>query len=542
MIEVPPLLRVTADADHARLPPGDATLAIVVSLHAGPLPVESTRPRLCTVLALDVSGSMRGEPLDQVIRSASRIVDMLSDDDEIGLVTFSTRASVVSPLEKLGANARRALKQRISRLVSDDRTNIEDGLRAARSLFSAAAEGERHGIVLLSDGEPNVGASTAHELETLTRSLRGHTVISSLGYGIRHSEQVLLGVANGGGGAYRFVPDPTTCQLELSQAVGAQADVAVEGVEVLVTPEAGVEILRVIGAPSPRYGADGLVLTLPDLEANARRMFAVIVKGKLDERLASGKLVTFSVHYRKAGERAARALAVTASVDVGLGEPRRALDVAMRLLLLNADEARDRARALADRGQFDAAATTLRNLLAEIAALPNFVQADGSELAEAYEQLLDEAAAFERKPGAEQYQTFKMSMAARSISKDSGVASSRTAGFVSKRMTMMTAGLFPEAYLVVTGGAANGQRFRLGAQNTIGRTGSADIVVPSGQVSRRHADVFALEGEFWIADLGSTNTTCVNGRPLAAKPHLLKNGDRVRVGEVELTYVEAARS
>ncbi|HTJ81011.1 MAG TPA: FHA domain-containing protein [Polyangiaceae bacterium] len=541
MTEVQPLLRVTADADHLRLPPGDARLAVVVGLEAGPAPVEATRPRLVSVLALDVSGSMRGEPLEQVIRSASRIVDMLADDDEVGLVTFSTRASVVAPVARLDADTRRALKHRIGRLVSDDRTNIEDGLRVARGLLRAPAEGERHGIVLLSDGEPNVGASTAEELEALARSIRGHAVVSSLGYGLRHSESVLLGVANGGGGAYRFIPDPKTCQLELSQAVGAQADVAVEGIEIVVVPEPGVEVLRVVGAPSPRYGADGMVLSLPDLEALAKRAFAVEIACRLDERLASGRLVTFKVTYRKAGERASRELVATAGIDVGAGEPKLAPDVTSTLLLLRADEARDRARSLADRGQFDAAAATLRALLAEIAAVPGFVQASGSPLAEAYEQLLDEATAFERRPAAEQYQTFKMSMAARSLSKDAGVASSRVVGHVSKRMTMMTAGLFPEAYLVVSNGPAQGQRYRLAAQNTIGRTGSADIVVPSHQVSRRHADVFALEGEFWIADLGSTNATCVNGRPLGSKPHKLESGDRLRVGEVELVYVEAGR-
>jgi Ca-activated chloride channel family protein len=542
MADSPLPLTVSAEPDHLRVPPGLATVWVVVTLQAGPMPVESRRPRLVSVLSLDVSGSMRGEPLEHVVRSAQRIVDLLADDDMLGLVTFSTRASVVAPVVKLDAEARRTLKHRIGRLVPEDRTNIEDALRVARAALPPAQEGERHGIVLLSDGEPNVGASTAEELEAIARAIRGNAVVASLGYGTRHDEKVLAGVATGGGGAYRFIPDPMTCQLELTQAVGAQADVAVEGVEAVVTPETGVEVLRVLGAPAPRYGAEGLVVPLPDLTADARRSFALEVRVTLDERNASGRLLALVVRHRRAGERAPLEVGETVSVDVGKGEARRSEAATATLLLLRADEARDRARGLADRGQFDGAAAVLRGLMAEIVAAPGFVQADGSALAEAYEQLLDEAGAFERRPGAEQYRTFKMSMVARSVAVDGGVASSKSMGALSKHFTMVTAGLFPEAYLVVDIGPQPGTRHRLGAQNTLGRTRSADVFVPSGQISRRHADVFALEGEFWIADLGSTNVTHVNGVSLGTKPHVLRNGDKVSIGDVLLTYVEAPRT
>ena len=535
-------LSVSAEVDHHRVPPGPATLWVVVTLQAGPLPVESKRPRLVSVLALDVSGSMRGEPLEQVIRSAHRIVELLSDDDMLGVVTFSTRASVVSPVAKLDAEARRTLKHRIGRLVPEDRTNIEDALRVARASLPTMAEGERQGIVLLSDGEPNVGASTAEDLEAITRSIRGPAVVASLGYGTRHDEKILNAVASGGAGAYRFIADPMTCQLELSQAIGAQADVAVEGIEAVVTPSPGVEVLRVLGAPSPRYGAEGLVVPLPDLTADARRSFALEVRVTLDERGASGRLVSLAVRHRRAGERAPLEASASAAVDVGAGAPRRSVAATACLLLLRADEARERARSLADRGQFDGAAAVLRGLMGEIAGAPGFVQADGSALAEAFEQLLDEATAFERRPAAEQYRTFKMSMVARSLAVDGGVASSKSVGALSKRFTLMTAGLFPEAYLVVELGPRPGARHRLAAQNTLGRTQSADIVVPSDQISRRHADVFALEGEFWIADLGSTNMTKVNRVPLGTKSHLLKNGDKISIGDVLLSYVEAPRA
>jgi Ca-activated chloride channel family protein len=228
-------------------------------------------------------------------------------------------------------------------------------------------------------------------------------------------------------------------------------------------------------------------------------------------------------------------------IDVAEGPPAIALAACATVLLLRADRARAEARALADRGQFEGAAALLRGLMREIEATPGSGE-EGTPLHEAREQLLDEAMAYERRPAAEVLASFKMSTAPKSLSAGDIGASSRAKGATALRFASATAGLFPEAYLVIAEGPRAGSEKRLGPQNTIGRTSSADIVVASELVSRRHADVFALEGEFWIADLGSTNVTSVNDKPLGAKPHRLEAGDRIRVGDVVLVYREVAKS
>jgi pSer/pThr/pTyr-binding forkhead associated (FHA) protein len=95
----------------------------------------------------------------------------------------------------------------------------------------------------------------------------------------------------------------------------------------------------------------------------------------------------------------------------------------------------------------------------------------------------------------------------------------------------------PEAYLVI-----GDQRHRLREENVIGRTASADIVVTCAQVTRRHAGVNALDGKFLLVDYGGTNGTLVNGHRIGTVPHVLKPGDVIRVGTVDLRYEEAHRS
>ena len=80
---------------------------------------------------------------------------------------------------------------------------------------------------------------------------------------------------------------------------------------------------------------------------------------------------------------------------------------------------------------------------------------------------------------------------------------------------------------------------------SLGRTSNNDVVISDVSVSRFHAFLKqgVAEASWTIQDAGSKNGTIVNGRrvPLQGKgaPVALKSGDRVRVGQVELTFFEA---
>ena len=93
------------------------------------------------------------------------------------------------------------------------------------------------------------------------------------------------------------------------------------------------------------------------------------------------------------------------------------------------------------------------------------------------------------------------------------------------------------ASLVVMGPPARGARYVLPAARAlvIGRSGFCDIVLNKRSLSREHARVFELNGQHFIADLGSVNGTFVNGRPVH-EPTLLKDGDRINLFDLPLTF------
>ena len=101
--------------------------------------------------------------------------------------------------------------------------------------------------------------------------------------------------------------------------------------------------------------------------------------------------------------------------------------------------------------------------------------------------------------------------------------------------TMITGSVWPR--LQVVSGIAQGQEFKLQGRTRLGRAQDNEIILDDPKVSRHHA-VFNLEADGWtITDLGSANGTFVNDQQIE-EPYRLQSGDRIMVGDVELSYTE----
>ncbi|GAB5440546.1 MAG: hypothetical protein Fues2KO_08950 [Fuerstiella sp.] len=87
--------------------------------------------------------------------------------------------------------------------------------------------------------------------------------------------------------------------------------------------------------------------------------------------------------------------------------------------------------------------------------------------------------------------------------------------------------------------------YTLAVETTIGRNQDCDIVVPSPSVSRQHAQIVQIEGEYFVEDLGSRNGSRINGRVIESRTPL-KDGDQVEFSNLPyaffLTYPSAELS
>jgi len=72
---------------------------------------------------------------------------------------------------------------------------------------------------------------------------------------------------------------------------------------------------------------------------------------------------------------------------------------------------------------------------------------------------------------------------------------------------------------------------------TLGRSNNNKIILKDPYISKNHLKIAEDEGDFYLVDLGSVNGTFLNGEKILDVVKL-KNGDRIRVGQVEFLYVD----
>lgn len=81
-----------------------------------------------------------------------------------------------------------------------------------------------------------------------------------------------------------------------------------------------------------------------------------------------------------------------------------------------------------------------------------------------------------------------------------------------------------------------GKRMVVGDRGaTLGRSRQCEIVVEDPNVSRRHAELRPRGGSWVFTDLGSTNGSRVNGRPVDG-PTVVKPGDEIELGTTVLRF------
>ncbi|MDH5821612.1 GGDEF domain-containing protein [Luteimonas sp. RD2P54] len=92
------------------------------------------------------------------------------------------------------------------------------------------------------------------------------------------------------------------------------------------------------------------------------------------------------------------------------------------------------------------------------------------------------------------------------------------------------------ACVVVIHGDGLGRRADIGMEPVvIGRSSDAALYIPHRSVSRRHCEIRAAAGGYRVRDLGATNPTLLNERPV--DDAVLADGDRITVGESVLKFI-----
>jgi Ca-activated chloride channel family protein len=201
--------------------PDDQVLYVLLDVAAGQGSQQAGRMPLNVCLVLDRSTSMQGARLEQTKASAQRMIDSLTSDDTLGIVTFSDKAEVVWPSQSLTDPIK--VKARVSAIQASGGTEILQGLNAG------LAELEKHRLkysishlILLTDGQTYGDEEKC--LAVAVEAKKHRIGISAMGIGEDWNDTLLDALASRSGGVSQYIASTGEIQhflRERLQGLGA---------------------------------------------------------------------------------------------------------------------------------------------------------------------------------------------------------------------------------------------------------------------------------------------------------------------------------
>lgn len=172
------------------------------------LGVATERTPLNLCLVIDRSGSMEGAPLDYVKQACCYVVDMLSPNDVLSIVTFEEVVDVLMAPQRV--TNKQPIKDGINRLQVGNTTNLYDGLALGLAQVTQLQDPNRATrVVVFTDGDPTAGIKDFSSLVQHAKEIKKRGVtITFLGFGPDYNEELLAAMSKQAGGNYYFIPRP----------------------------------------------------------------------------------------------------------------------------------------------------------------------------------------------------------------------------------------------------------------------------------------------------------------------------------------------
>ena len=220
-----------------------------IGLRGRPIETQSLPPNNLVFL-IDVSGSMESEDKLPLLKSAFRLlVNELRPQDRVALVVYAGAAGLVLPPTP-GSDKERIL-QAIDALSAGGSTAGGAGIRLAYDVARQHyVEGGNNRVILATDGDFNVGASSDAEMVQLIEERREQgTFLTVLGFGTGNIKDAKMEkLADKGNGHYAYVDNLSEARKVLVTEMGGTLVTVAKDVKLQVEfNPAGVAAYRLIG-------------------------------------------------------------------------------------------------------------------------------------------------------------------------------------------------------------------------------------------------------------------------------------------------------
>lgn len=348
---------------------GTAYLQIAITGHEPPR--TKARPPLNLALVIDRSGSMRGERLAKAKEAALMVVDRLSPNDILSIVTYDSVVEVVVP--PMEVREAQGIRNKIRSLTDRGSTalyaGVKTGIQQVRRFFS---KNRVNRVILLSDGKANIGPSSPQALSSLgLEAGRLGIPVTTIGLGLGYNEDLMTQLALSSDGNHGFAEHSDHLASIFKHELGDILSVVAQDVVIEIEFEPGVRPVRGINRPLSIRG-NKANLKMSQIFAKQKKYVLVEVAVPSSRAGSKRNLAKVGVGYRnlinKKKRKVSRNVAVKfsnrSSVVTRSANKKVMVDVTEAL----ASERHKKAIALRDAGKVEAAKRELRGAAREIRA------------------------------------------------------------------------------------------------------------------------------------------------------------------------------
>lgn len=237
----------TVSTPQPVLPAGKKqTTALKVAVKGFEMKSEKERAPLNIALVIDRSGSMSGQKIERAKEAAIQALRRLDSRDIVSVVVFDNNIDVLVPATKL--TDRESIERKIRSVQAGGTTALYDGTQKGAEEVQKFIEKEYvNRVVLLSDGQANVGPSSPAQLADLGRTLGGKSIsVTTFGLGSDYNEDLMVKLASASDGNHKFIESADEMADIFQKEFNTALSVVAQDVRCVVTLPEGNRPVRAL--------------------------------------------------------------------------------------------------------------------------------------------------------------------------------------------------------------------------------------------------------------------------------------------------------
>ena len=327
------------------------------------------------VLLVDVSGSMGSyvygyegmSRLELVKYGANKLVDGLGDGDRVSVVTYASGVETVLESTAATESGKTEIRGALSRLTAYGSTSGSDGLQRAYEQAEAhRAEGGNNRVIILTDGDFNVGISNLDQLtEFIQDKAKSGIALSVVGVGLGNTRDDLMQtLALNGNGNYSYIDTQLEAEKVFTEELSGTLYTVANDAKAGVTFNAdAVSSYRLLGYDMKHISEDDFNNPEKDAgEIGSNLCVTVMYEIEPNDAAEGGALAEIAVRYRDAEGQDCEAALTVSGEEPATDDTRFAACVAEFALVLRQSQYRGTA--------------SLGNVLTRLADLNGYLAGD----------------------------------------------------------------------------------------------------------------------------------------------------------------------